>query len=75
MKSKTDEIQEREDDACGTRLFFDNVEDIGSKNSVKRGHSHRKSIIKIYKRDQPTPKDIKEKKKKKFFLSAEDKES
>lgn len=68
MKSKTDEIQEREDDACGTRLFFDNVEDIGSKNSVKRGHSHRKSIIKIYKRDQPTPKDIKEKEKKKLIV-------
>jgi len=37
MKSKTDDIQEREDDACGMTLFFDNHVDIGSKNSAKRG--------------------------------------
>lgn len=37
MKSKTDDIQEREDDACGMTLFFDNDVDIGSKNSAKRG--------------------------------------
>lgn len=40
MKSKTDDIQEREDDACGMTLFFDNHVDIGSKNSAKRGQSH-----------------------------------
>jgi hypothetical protein len=40
MKSKTDDIQEREDDACGMTLFFDNDVDIGSKNSAKRGQSH-----------------------------------
>lgn len=44
MKSKMDDIQEREDDACGMTLFLDNDVDIGSKNSAKCGQSHRKSI-------------------------------
>lgn len=43
MKSKTDDIQEREDDACGMTLFFDNDVDIGSKNSAKRGQKSHSS--------------------------------
>lgn len=45
MKLKMDDIQEREADACGMTLLFDNDVDISSKNSGKCGQSHRKSVL------------------------------
>lgn len=45
MNLRIDDIQEREDDACGMTGFFDNDADISSKNSAKCGQLHRKTIL------------------------------
>lgn len=57
MKSKMDDIQEREDDACGMTLFLDNDVDISSKNSAKCGQSHRKSVLSTMKENDPLRKE------------------